>query len=255
MTGYIRITIGLRRFGARDRRTMTRFAEQSQIQTAPRMQAALSRRRFLLSSLSSLSASRVAAHWPAAMAAARHAHSSAQSATPPKFEFFTPELAAEVDAMVARIIPTDETPGAREAGVVYFIDRALTTFASDVRKVYVEGMAQVQTRVREMFPGVEKFSLATGEQQDEVLGSLEDKAASTDRPFAPRPSVPNFFETLRQHTIAGFLIEPESDRRGNHDGVGGRVLGREREHAFQPPFGDYDKDYPGCRAAGAETEK
>ena len=234
---------------------MTRFAEQSQIQTAPRMQAALSRRRFLLSSLSSLSASWVAAHWPAALAAARHAHSSAQSATPPKFEFFTPELAAEVDAMVARIIPTDETPGAREAGVVYFIDRALTTFASDVRKVYAEGMAEVQTRVRELFPSVEKFSLASEDQQDQVLDSLEDKAASTDRPFAPRPWAPNFFETLRQHTIAGFLIDPDSDRPGNRDGVGWRVIGREREHSFQPPFGDYDKDYPGWQAAAADPEK
>jgi hypothetical protein len=204
-----------------------------------------SRRRFLLNSLSSFSATWVATHWPAALAAAQHAHNSAQSATPPKFEFFTPELAAEVEAVVARIIPTDETPGAREAGVVYFIDRALTTFASDVRKVYAEGMAEVQTRVREMFPSVDRFSLANPEQQDEVLGSLEDKAVSTDRPFAPRPLAPNFFETLRQHTIAGFLIDPDSDRHGNHDGVGWRVIGREREHTFQPPFGDYDKDYPG----------
>ena len=213
-----------------------------------------SRRRFLLNSLSSLSATWVATHWPAALAAAQHAHNSAQSATPPKFEFFTPELAAELEAIVARIIPTDETPGAREAGVVYFIDRALATFASDARKVYAEGMAEVQTRVREMFPGVEKFSLATEEQQDEVLGSLEDKAASTDRPFAPRSVAPNFFETLRQHTIAGFLIDPDSDRRGNHDGVGWRVIGREREHAFQPPFGNYDKDYPGWQPVRRDPE-
>jgi len=214
-----------------------------------------SRRRFLLNSLSNLSATWVATHWPAALAAAQHAHNAAQSATPPKFEFFTPELAAEVEAMVARIIPTDETPGAREAGVVYFIDRALATFASDVRTVYVKGIAEVQTRVRQTFPSVEKFSLATGKQQDEVLSSIEDKAAATDRPFAPRPLVPNFFETLRQHTIAGFLIDPDSDRPGNRDGVGWRVIGREREHAFQPPFSDYDKDYPGWRPVATVPEK
>jgi gluconate 2-dehydrogenase gamma chain len=213
-----------------------------------------SRRRFLFNSLSNLSATWVATHWPAALTAAQHAHNSAQSATPPKFEFFTPELAAEVDAIVARIIPTDETPGAREAGVVYFIDRALITFASDLQKVYAEGMAEVQTRMREVFPDVEKFSRATGEQQDEVLGLLEDQAASTDRPFAGRPLAPNFFETLRQHTIAGFLIDPDSGRRGNHDGVGWRVIGREREHTFQPPFGDYDKDYPGWQPARRDPE-
>jgi gluconate 2-dehydrogenase gamma chain len=213
-----------------------------------------SRRRFLVNSLSSIPATWVAAHWPAALAAAQHAHNSAQSATAPKFEFFTAELAAEVEAMVARIIPTDETPGAREAGVVYFIDRALATFASDVRTVYVEGMAEVQNRVRELFPSVGKFSLATGEQQDEVLGSVEDKTVATDRPFGPRPLAPNFFETLREHTIAGFLIDPDSDRPGNRDGVGWRVIGRVREHAFQPPFGDYDQDYPGWQPVG-EREK
>src|SRR3979490_2670909 len=63
-------------------------------------------RYFLLNSLSSLSATWVAAaHWPAALAAAQHAHNSAQSAAPLKFEFFTPEMAAEVDAIIARIIP------------------------------------------------------------------------------------------------------------------------------------------------------
>jgi gluconate 2-dehydrogenase gamma chain len=214
-----------------------------------------SRRRFLLHSVSGLSATWVAAHWPEALAAAQHAHRAAQSATATKFEFFTAEQAVEIEAMVARIIPTDETPGAREAGVVYFIDRALATFESDVRSVYVEGMAEVQAKVREMSPGVEKFSRATAEQQDEVLGSVEDKAEPTDRPFASRPLVPNFFETLRQHTIAGFLIDPDSGRPGNRDGVGWRVIGREREHAFQPPFSDYDKDYPGWRPVGTEQEK
>src|SRR5689334_5051346 len=131
------------------------------------MQAAPSRRRFLSHGIAGISATWIAAHWPAALAAAQHAHNSAQSATPSKFEFFTTEQAAEIEAMSARIIPTDATPGAREAGVVYFIDRALTTFASDLRKVYAEGMAEVQTRTRKMFPGVEKFSLATGEQQDQ----------------------------------------------------------------------------------------
>jgi len=164
-------------------------------------------------------------------------------------------MAAEVDAIVARIIPTDETPGAREAGVVYFIDRALVTFASDLQKVFAEGLAQLQTSVHNMFPGVEKFSLATEEKQDMVLDSVADKAAFTDRPFAIRPAKPDFFETLRELTIAGFLIDPDSDRRGNRDGVGWQAIGREREHMFQPPFGHYDKDYPGWQPLPKDPEK
>ena len=219
------------------------------------MQDALSRRRFLFHSVSGISATWVATHWPAALAAAQHAHNSAQSAAPPRFEFFAPDLAAEVDAVTARIIPTDETPGAREAGVVYFIDRALTTFASEDRKLYAEGMGELQSRAREMFPSVERFSAATAEQQDEILRSLDKSAVSNNQPFRPRPLAQNFFETLRQHTIAGFLIDPDSDLRGNRGGVGWQVIGREREHAFQPPFGYYDKDYPGWQPAAAEPEK
>jgi gluconate 2-dehydrogenase gamma chain len=214
-----------------------------------------SRRQFLFDSFTGLSAAWVAAHWPDALAAAQHAHASAQSGAPPKFEYFTLEMATEVDAVVARIIPSDETPGAREAGVVYFIDRALATFARDVRKLYSAGMAGVQARTRELFPTVAKFSLATPEQQDEILLSLEDKTVPADRPFGPPPANPNFFETIRQHTIAGFLIDPDADRRGNRDGIGWQAIGREREHMFQPPFGHYDKDYPGWQALAGDNEK
>jgi gluconate 2-dehydrogenase gamma chain len=219
------------------------------------VQTALSRRRFLLHSVNGISATWIAARWPAALAAAQHAHNFAQSAVPPRFEFFTPDLAAEVDAIAARIIPTDQTPGAHEAGVVYFIDRALATFASDDKKLYTEGMAEVQARTHEMFPGVEKFSAATAEQQDEILRSLDKNARSISRPFRPAPSGQNFFETIRQHTIAGFLIDPDSDRRGNRGGTGWQVIGRAHEHMFQPPFGYYDKDYPGWQPAAAIPEK
>jgi len=214
-----------------------------------------SRRQFLLDSATGLSATWVAAHWPAALAAAQHAHNSAQLAAPPRFEFFTPDLAKEVDAVVARIIPTDQTPGAREAGVVYFIDRALVTFASGDQRLYTEGMAELQARTRQVFPVVERFSAATIEQQDEILRSLDKNTVSIVRPFRSRPLAQSFFETLRQHTIAGFLIDPNSDLRGNRNGVGWRVISRDREHVFQPPFGYYDKDYPGWQLATAEPGK
>jgi hypothetical protein len=219
------------------------------------MKDPVSRRRFLLHSFTSASAAWVTAHWPAALAAANHAHAAAHSATPPKFEFFTPEQAAEIDAITARIIPTDETPGAREAGVVYFIDRALNTFASDYQKNFNDGLPELQARTREIFPNIEKFSAATPEQQDEILRSLDQDRPAVERPFRSRPEAQHFFETLRSFTIHGFLIDPESDTGGNRDGVGWKVIGRERDHAFQPPFGSYDKDYPGWQPLSKEAEK
>lgn len=205
----------------------------------------LSRRQFLINSASAASATWVGTHWPAAVAAVEYARYAAHSATPPKFEFFTPEQAVEIDAIAARIIPTDGTPGAREAGVIYFIDRALKTFASEDQGTYLEGLPKLQDRVRELFPGVEKFSAATPEQQDQVLTTIDEHTASLPAPFRPRPGVRNFFETVRQHTLGGFLIDPDSDRSGNRDGVGWKVIGREREHMFHPPFGYYDTDYKG----------
>jgi gluconate 2-dehydrogenase gamma chain len=219
------------------------------------MQDFLSRRAFLVHGVSGVSAAWVAAHWPAALGAAQHAHNSTQAAVPPGFEFFTPDLATEVAAVAARIIPTDDTPGAGEAGVVYFIDRALATFAGGDRKLYIEGMAELQSRTREMFHGVEKFSAATAEQQDEILRSLDKEPFSPDTPFRPPTPGQNFFQTVCRHTIAGLLIDPDAGRRGNRDGVGWQIIGRDPAHAFQPPFGDYDNNYPGWQPAPGVLEK
>ena len=224
------------------------------------MTSEFSRRTFLLRAGTGLSAAWVSTNWPALLSAAKHAHHAAQAAQPPKLEFFTAEQAIEIDAISARIIPTDDMPGAREAGVVYFIDRGLTTFSADDQKTYRGGLPELQSRVREVFPNATKFSALTPEQQDEVLHTFDELAKpsqtaanSGQRAIRPRPGAQNFFETLRQHTIAGFLIDP--DYGGNHDGVGWKVIGREREHIFQAPFGYYDKDYPGWQPVAKEADK
>jgi gluconate 2-dehydrogenase gamma chain len=201
----------------------------------------LNRRSFLLRGTAGASAVWISAHWPAILSASEHAHQAAKAAAPPKFQFFSPGQAIEIEAISARIIPSDETPGAREAGVVYFIDRALTTFAVDNQKTYREGFPLLQTRVVELFPSVKKFSAATPAQQDQVLYSIDAGAEPGRR--NRRPNAVSFFETVRLHTIMGFLVDPESG--GNHDGVGWKVIGRSTDHMFQPPFGYYDKDYAG----------
>jgi gluconate 2-dehydrogenase gamma chain len=213
----------------------------------------LSRRTFLLRAGTGISAAWVSAHWPALLSAATYARQAAKAAAPPKFEFFTPEQAGEIDAITARIIPTDDSAGAREAGVVYFIDRALVTFDTEGQKTYREGLPELQARVTEMFPAVSKFSSATLEQQDEILHSFDENTKSARRPRRAPPGAQDFFETLRQHTIAGFLIDP--DYGGNNNGAGWKVIGREREHMFQSPFGFYDKDYVGWQPSTKDTNK
>ncbi len=213
----------------------------------------LNRRNFLLRAGTGLSAAWVSANWPALLSAATRAHQAAKAVPPAKFEFFTPEEAVEIEAITARIMPTDETPGAREAGIVYFIDRGLVTFGTEDQKTYREGLPELHARVSEMFPSVAKFSGLAAEQQDEVLRSFDDGSPARRRAFRARPGAQNFFGTVRQHTIAGFLIDP--DFGGNHDGVGWKVIGREREHMFQAPFGYYDKDYADWEPTEKEADK
>jgi hypothetical protein len=215
----------------------------------------LSRRNFLSRAGAGLSAVWLSKYWTAIVSAAEHAHQAAKSSAPPKFQFFSPEQAVEVDAISSRIIPSDDTAGAREAGVVYFIDRALTTFAIDDQKTYREGLPSLQARVRELFPAVGKFSSATPEQQDQVLHSFDSHTGRGRGMYRASANATPFFETVRTHTIVGFLVDPESGRAGNRGGVGWKVIGRDLDHMFQPPFGYYDKDYAGWQPNPPDTEK
>lgn len=184
----------------------------------------ISRRLFLIKSSAGLSAVWLASRMPDIVAAQQHAHRVASSASPAKLEFFTPDQAAEVEAIAAQIIPADDTPGAREAQVIYFIDRALMTFDSDKRKMYEEGLVLLQQKVRKMKAST--FSSLNSQQQIKLLKSIEKT---------------EFFELVRTHTIMGFFANPEHG--GNHDQVGWKLIGFEDSFAYEPPFGYYDRDH------------
>jgi len=214
----------------------------------------LSRRHFFLQSATGLTATWLSMHWPAIASAAAYARTVAQSSAPQKLQFLTPEEAKEIDAIAARVIPADDTPGAREAGVIYFIDRALVTFAVDNQKNYREGLPDFQAHLRAKFPGTTMFSAATVEQQDAVLESLTGKgvAGRGGRAMRSISHAPDFFELVRQHTVIAFFIDPEFGT--DPKGIGWQLIGRENEHAFSSPFGFYDKDYPGYQA-GTKGDK
>jgi len=188
----------------------------------------LNRRRFLLAGLRGAGGAGASLHWPAIVAAAQHAAHMREAVPPAKLEVLSAEQAAEIEAAASRIIPTDDTPGAREAGVIYFIDRALATFATGNRDDYEKGLPVLQAKTQEMFPGAGKFSQATPDQQDAVLKALEGQP---------------FFELILSHTVMGFLSDPA--RGGNRGGVGWKLIGFDDRPAFAPPFGYYDHDYPG----------
>jgi hypothetical protein len=54
-----------------------------------------------------------------------------------------------------------------------------------------------------------------------------------------------FFDTMRVLTIVGTLSS--SQYGGNFAGMGWKLIGFEDQHVFIPPFGHYDRDYPGFK--------
>jgi Gluconate 2-dehydrogenase subunit 3 len=212
-----------------------------------------SRRDFLLRMGGVAAASLIQTQWPAIVAAAQHAHQAVKSDSPQSFKVLTPEQAKEVDAISACIIPTDEQPGAHEAGVVYFIDVALKTFASDTKPVYDKGIPEVNALTTKLYPGVSRFSAATAEQQEKILTAYTTDQEHARGRFRRSPDGADFFQTISFHTVFGFLVDPEGG--GNRDYVGWKVINRDPAHSFAPPFGFYDKDYPGWHPASGDTDK
>jgi hypothetical protein len=189
--------------------------------------AALSRR----SLLHAIAATMAAAAMPVAWAQIAQAVDEMQVAAPggdSKISFLSAAEAADVEAVASQIIPTDESPGAREAGVVYFIDRALATFLSQLAGDYRAQLAAFQAAFRERHPSARSFASLTSEQQVEYLKGVDQTP---------------FFNTTRLLTLLGMFSLPAYG--GNRDGVGWKLLGFEDAHVFRPPFGYYDRDYPG----------
>lgn len=152
------------------------------------------------------------ATWPALAAVAR-----VQAQGQGGAQFFTAAEAAVVEAMASCILPSDETPGAREAGVVRFIDLALAGFHRDMQPLYRRGIAELEKASG-------GFAALPSERQVAVLQTIETG---------------EFFNAVRTHTIMGFLANPSYG--GNKDRVGWKVIGFADSHIHRPPFGEYDR--------------
>jgi gluconate 2-dehydrogenase gamma chain len=139
---------------------------------------------------------------------------------------FTALSAGEAETVIAlssRIIPSvDKRPGAQEAGVVYFVDKALATFNAGQKKMYTDGLQDLNRRAADMFKAA-SFSRLTAPQQDEVIRAIEKTP---------------FFQAFRFDTIVGTFALPTWG--GNRDHAGWQMIGLDHQDRFQPPFGAYD---------------
>jgi hypothetical protein len=196
-----------------------------------------SRRRFLADGGAALVAGWAAANLPGVRAALAHARQA--SITPAAFEFFTPEEAADIAAVVEQIWPADDTPGAAEAGIAHFIDHLFTsgTDASfaDVNFVIYDSpiaadpvggsfAALVRDGLAQLAASTGRFATLPADQQRRALAAVETTP---------------FFLLLRRMTVVGLFADPAHG--GNADKSGWRAIGFEDRFYWRPPFGSYDR--------------
>src|SRR5450432_275185 len=98
-----------------------------------------------------------------------HEHAAAQlHAGENKFAFFTTDEARQMEAVCEQIIPSDDGPGAREAGAIYFIDYALSQTEPHLQPVFRAGLKELAAAC-----APDKFNELGAPQQIAVLKKLE----------------------------------------------------------------------------------
>jgi len=120
-----------------------------------------------------------------------------------------------IDAIAGRILPTTDTPGAAEAGAVFYIDRALASPYPRLLSRYSRGLRALNKHARKQFGAA--FEKLSGEQQDSALGDLEAGRV------AEMHDGETFFELLRSHILEGVFGEPSYG--GNRDMIGWKLVG------------------------------
>lgn len=148
--------------------------------------------------------------------------------------FFNEVEAQTVEAVAARIVPGDATdPGAREAGVVTYIDRSLAGFLRDLQTFYRRALQELDSYSRDHYDAL--FSELTEKDQDRVLADLDSLFETESREYgadAPQdrnietsvsPLLLRFFSIVREHVLQGMFCDPAYG--GNRDTVGWKMVG------------------------------
>lgn len=189
-----------------------------------------SRREFLQATGGTLGMAWLATSWPGIAAAAAHAHEmmAADTADRSRFVVLTAAQARDVAAIAEQIVPSGATPGARDAGVVYFIDQVHAGVWKGESAGFVDRLEAFRASSTRHHGGTTPFA---------------DLAADDQLSFLQHMQHTPFFGEMRFLTILGLLALPSYG--GNAGKSGWRLVGFVDRHVWDAPFGEYDKDYPG----------
>ena len=135
--------------------------------------------------------------------------------------------AADFAAIAARIIPTTDTPGATEAGVIHFFDQAFAGEMSDQLDAARAGLADFNAAIADTAAPAARFSALGTDEQDAFLHTQDSS---------------DFFNLAWLMTIYGFFSM--SRYGGNKNHIGWELIGFEGANGgWAYPFGHYDAGF------------
>jgi gluconate 2-dehydrogenase gamma chain len=138
---------------------------------------------------------------------------------PSRWRYLTDAEASLLDSMCAQIIPTDEDPGAPEAGCVIYIDRQLIGPHQRFAESYRAGLASLAATCQALH--AKSFEELSSHDQIDLLKKLESGQVSKEH--WKTVSSREFFQLVCDHCMQGFYGSPRHG--GNKDYVSYRMLG------------------------------
>ncbi len=197
-------------------------------------------------------------------------HTHTQTSPPPpvpyRLLFFSPQYYRMIDHIAEMIIPEDDHPGAKKAGVAEFIDfmvanRVPVSASRDIRSTddaiqigneaqskFIAGLDWINARSQSEFGG--QFMDITPQQQNSLMEELAYKAKFKPTTEAGRA----FFQMMRDYTVVGYYTTKIGLQSLGYPGlrtVWGKMPGcshpDDPEHAHLPP--------PSIPAASGQTNK
>lgn len=120
------------------------------------------------------------------------------------YRFFTPEEARCIIAVCEQIIPKDQSPGATDAGVIYYIDRQLSGVFHYDQETYRTGIKNLQNYSTKKHG--KSFENLIFDEQTRLLMMLElNQLNETEW---PQGKASEFFNLVRSNTMQGFYGSP-----------------------------------------------
>ena len=172
-------------------------------------------------------------------------HAKAAAAESKELRFLTPQEAADFDAFASQIIPsTDGTPGAHEAGAVYFADYVLAVLNPEQQKDFRGALAALRAATLKAEPEEASFASLTSEKQIAVIKTMEKppSGAAASNGIAAESGAggkdAEAFGGLRAMVLMGTFCDPSL--KGNRFKIGWNMIGFDDQSYWAPPFGYYD---------------